>query len=111
MSKQLSVRMYLKRQKQDAEGKVPIYVHVTVDGDEDDFSLSCKTVPKVLAIIDQYLQLKTREKKAQKMPAINHLLENIQLEKEGMVASIESFLQDGTRSSRSWRQKRECVSK
>ena len=165
MSKQLSVRMYLKRQKQDAEGKVPIYVHVTIDGDDDDFSLSRKAVPnewdqkiqkctgksrealmtnakiikvkgdlmtifsrfpvhqvikakqliklyhgedpekeqalrkdvnyhqKVLAIIDQYLELKTREKKAEKMPVFDHLLEDIQREKEDMKASIENFLQ------------------
>jgi hypothetical protein len=157
--------MYLKHQKKDAEGKAPIYVRVTVDGDQDDFSLSCKVLsnewgqqkqkctgksqesllinakiaktkgdlttifsrfpvrqvikakqliklyhdedpekeqalrkdvnyhPKVLATIDQYLELKTREKKAQKIPVFNHLLESIQQEKEEMKESIESFLQ------------------
>ena len=45
MSKVLSVRMYLKHQKKDTEGKVPIYVQVTIDGDEDSFSLSRKLFP------------------------------------------------------------------
>jgi len=37
--------MYLKHQKKDTEGKVPIYVQVTIDGDEDSFSLSRKLFP------------------------------------------------------------------
>ncbi len=37
--------MYLRRQKKDNEGKVPIYVHVTIDGDDEDFSLSRKIFP------------------------------------------------------------------
>jgi hypothetical protein len=46
MSKSLSIRMYLKRQKgPDPEGKVPLYVRITIDGDQEDFSLSCKVVP------------------------------------------------------------------
>ena len=43
MSKQLSVRMYLKRQKKDAEGKVPIYVHVTIDGAKMTFPFPIKS--------------------------------------------------------------------
>lgn len=45
MSRTLSIRLYLKQQKKDAEGKVPIYVHVTIDGDGEDFSLSRKIFP------------------------------------------------------------------
>ena len=41
----MSIRMYLKHQKKDAEGKVPIYVHVTIDGDDEGFSLSRKILP------------------------------------------------------------------
>ena len=37
--------MFLRHQKKDAEGKVPIYVHVTIDGDDEDFSLSRKIRP------------------------------------------------------------------
>lgn len=45
MSKKLSIRMYLRHQKKNAEGKVPIYVHVTIDGDDEDFSLSRRIAP------------------------------------------------------------------
>src|SRR5258708_24309922 len=42
MSKSLSLMVYLKWQKKDSQGKVPLYVRVTVDGDKDDFSLGHK---------------------------------------------------------------------
>jgi hypothetical protein len=45
MSKSLSILVYLKRQKKDPEGKMPLYVRVTIDGDVDDFSLSRKILP------------------------------------------------------------------
>ena len=49
MSKKLSIRMYLRHQKKNAEGKVPIYVHVTIDGDDEDFSLSRRIDPSFFA--------------------------------------------------------------
>ena len=45
MSKSLSLMVFLKRQKKDSQGKVPLYVRVTVDGDKDDFSLGHKVQP------------------------------------------------------------------
>lgn len=45
MSRSLSIRMYLKHQKKDKDGKVLIYVHITIDGDEDQFSLGRKIFP------------------------------------------------------------------
>ena len=46
MSSSISVWMYLKRQKKaDAEGKIPIYVRVIIDGDREDFSLSRRVLP------------------------------------------------------------------
>jgi hypothetical protein len=157
--------MYLKHQKKDAEHKVPIYVQVTVDGDEDTFSLSRKVLAdewsqskqkcaaksqeaqlinakitktkgdltalfdripvtdivkakqlinlyhrddpekeqkikkdgnyhqKVLAIIDEYLALKTKEKNALKNPRSAALPVFLQQERETMIQSIEAFLQ------------------
>ena len=46
MSKSLSILVYLKRQKKDAEGKIPLYVRVTIDGAYDEFSLSRKILPE-----------------------------------------------------------------
>jgi len=170
MSRTLSIRMYLKQQKKDAEGKVPIYVHVTIDGDGEDFSLSRKIFPhewsqpkqkcigkspechslnariakirgdlttlfdrfpvqevvkakqlinlyhganlekeqqlkkdsqyhqRVLAIIDQYLILKTKEKKAHAKPNSIPHPDRIAEEFDTLIRSIEDFLQ----LSRTW---------
>jgi integrase len=45
MSKSLSILVYLKRQKKDVQGKMPLYVRVTIDGAYDEFSLSRKILP------------------------------------------------------------------
>lgn len=169
MSKTLSIRMYLKHQKKDAEGKVPIYVHVTIDGDDEDFSLSRKILPgewsqqkqrctakspeaqsingritkikgdlttlfdrfpvqevvrakqlinlyhnqatgkeadkrdvnfkaSVLSIIEQYLHIKTREKRALRMSTFSNELQTIQQEFDQVSQSIEQLLTQ----SRAW---------
>src|ERR1700735_3882096 len=61
MSKVLSVRVYLKHQKKDAEGKVPIYVHVTIDGDDETFSLSRKILPSEWSQPKQKCTAKTQD--------------------------------------------------
>ena len=61
MSKTLSIRMYLKHQKKDAEGKVPIYVHATIDGDDETFSLSRKVFPGDWNQAKQKCDSKTKE--------------------------------------------------
>jgi len=61
MSKVLSIRMYLKHQKKNAEGKVPIYVHVTIDGDDETFSLSRKIFPGDWNQAKQKCDNKTKE--------------------------------------------------
>jgi integrase len=45
MRKSISILVYLKRQKKDAEAKMPLYVRVTIDGAYDEFSLSRKVLP------------------------------------------------------------------
>jgi hypothetical protein len=45
MSKSIAVLVYLKHPKINSEGKVPLYVRVTIDGAYDDFSLSRKIFP------------------------------------------------------------------
>ena|SRR5258708_4352483 len=40
MSRSLSILVYLKRQKKDADGKMPLYVRVTIDGASADFTLA-----------------------------------------------------------------------
>lgn len=45
MSKSLSLLVYLKRQKKDPDGKMPLYVRVTIDGDNADFTLSRRILP------------------------------------------------------------------
>lgn len=57
----MSIRMYLKHQKKDAEGKVPIYVHVTIDGDDETFSLSRKVFPSDWNQAKQKCDSKTKE--------------------------------------------------
>jgi Arm DNA-binding domain/Phage integrase SAM-like domain len=42
MSKSLSILVFLKKQKSDARGTAPLYVRITIDGDTDEFSLSCR---------------------------------------------------------------------
>jgi hypothetical protein len=44
MGKSLSILVHLKRQKKDAQDKIPLYVRVTIDGDNDEFSLSRKVL-------------------------------------------------------------------
>jgi Arm DNA-binding domain/Phage integrase SAM-like domain len=41
----LSILFYLKRKKTSKDGKAPIYIRITVDGLEDEMSLSCKVLP------------------------------------------------------------------
>jgi hypothetical protein len=45
MSKSLSILVYLKRQKKDAQGKIPLYVRVTIDGAYDEFSAETRSNP------------------------------------------------------------------
>jgi hypothetical protein len=66
MSKTLSVRPYLKFQKKDSNSLIPIYVQVTIDGDNDVFSVSCKVA---LENWDQAKQLCTA--KSQEAKNIN----------------------------------------
>ena len=42
MSKSLSLMVFLKKQKKDSRGDVPLYVRLTADGAKDDFSLGHK---------------------------------------------------------------------
>jgi integrase len=46
MSKSITILAYLKRQKKDAKGFVPVYLRVTIDGDIEEFSLSRKILPE-----------------------------------------------------------------
>ncbi|HVU95662.1 MAG TPA: tyrosine-type recombinase/integrase [Puia sp.] len=170
MSKSISILAYLKRQKKDAKGFVPLYIRVTIDGDVDEFSLSRKILPEewsqpkqkciaksqaallinaritkikgdltalfdripisepvktkqliklyhgsdsekeqqlkkdrhyhkqVLTLIDQYLGLKNKEKKAHKMTVAAPLSNRMAEEFDGLIQSIEDFLQQ----SRVW---------
>ena len=41
----LSILFYLKRKKASKDGKAPIYIRITVDGLDDEMSLSCKVLP------------------------------------------------------------------
>jgi integrase len=53
--------MYLKHQKKDANDKVPIYVQVTIDGDEDTFSLSRKVLASEWSQSKQKCTAKSQE--------------------------------------------------
>lgn len=44
LSQRLSILFYLKRKKVSKDGKIPIYVRVTIDGLEDEFSLGTKVL-------------------------------------------------------------------
>ncbi len=61
MSKSLSLMVYLKRQKKDSRGDVPLYVRVTVDGAKDDFSLGYKVQPSEWNREKQLLTGKSKE--------------------------------------------------
>ena len=43
VKQKLSILFFLKRKKITKDGKVPIYIRITIDGLEDELSLGCKT--------------------------------------------------------------------
>jgi len=61
MSKLLSILVYLRRQKIGTDGQVPIYVRLTVDGDQDEFSLSRKILPEEWDVKKQQVLSKSLE--------------------------------------------------
>ncbi len=44
VKQKFSILFYLKRKKASKDGKIPIYVRITIDGLKDEFSLGCKVL-------------------------------------------------------------------
>ncbi|HMI60138.1 MAG TPA: Arm DNA-binding domain-containing protein [Puia sp.] len=70
MSKSLSLMVFLKMQKKDSRGNVPLYVRVTVDGSKDDFSLGHKVQPSEFRKV-QPSEFRFRKKDILLGPGIN----------------------------------------
>ncbi|MEO6961511.1 MAG: Arm DNA-binding domain-containing protein, partial [Puia sp.] len=46
VKQKFSILFYLKRSKTSKDGRIPIYVRITIDGLKEEFSLGCKVLSR-----------------------------------------------------------------